>query len=305
MEAIAVRNVQAEQLVARLNSQLAALSRVAEEKQKSQEQEEIATLLASNEKVRQEITALKNDLVFWEAQNGLKQVSLPHVKAKEVVAEVVKSEPAEVPVQSSVNEKGKKAAKTQKSGDKNSASSKEGKDKAQNAKSIPADSLTIDASRLDMRVGRIVDVQPHPDADTLFVETVDVGEATPRTIISGLVKHYKLEQMQDRLAVFLLNLKPAKMRGILSQGMIMCASTPERVEILDTPQAAQIGDRVFCEGFTGTPDVQLNPKKKIWEQIQPDLHVNNDRVATYKGGAFTIEGKGVCTAPSMNECPIK
>lgn len=305
MEAIAARNVQAEQLVARLNSQLAALSRVAEDKQKSQEQEEIAALLASNEKVQHEITALKTDLAFWEAQNGVKQVSLPHVKAEEVVAEVVKNEPAEVPVQPSVNEKGK-TGKAQKSGEKKSAPSKEGKDKkAQSAKGAPADSLPVDASRLDMRVGRIVDVQPHPDADTLFVETVDVGEATPRTIISGLVKHYKLEQMQDRLAVFLLNLKPAKMRGILSQGMIMCASTPERVEILDVPQAAQIGDRVFCEGFPGTPDVQLNPKKKIWEQIQPDLHVNNARVATYKGGAFTIEGKGVCTAPSMNECPIK
>jgi len=57
--------------------------------------------------------------------------------------------------------------------------------------------------------------------------------------------------MDGRLAVFMCNLKPAKMRGILSEGMIMCASSPERVEILLTPPGAAIGDRVFAQGYTG------------------------------------------------------
>jgi len=57
--------------------------------------------------------------------------------------------------------------------------------------------------------------------------------------------------MQDRLAVFMCNLKPAKMRGIMSQGMIMCASSPEKVEILLPPAGAQIGDKVKAKGYTG------------------------------------------------------
>ena len=47
------------------------------------------------------------------------------------------------------------------------------------------------------------------------------------------------------------NLKPAKMRGIFSEGMIMCGSTPEKVEIIEPPAGVQVGDRVYVEGFEG------------------------------------------------------
>ncbi len=57
--------------------------------------------------------------------------------------------------------------------------------------------------------------------------------------------------MQDRLAIFICNLKPAKMRGVLSEGMIMCASTPEKVEIIVPPEGVVIGDRVSVDGFAG------------------------------------------------------
>lgn len=79
--------------------------------------------------------------------------------------------------------------------------------------------------RLDIRVGKIVDVSKHPDADTLYVEKIDLGEATPRTIVSGLAKYVPLEEMQNRSVAVLCNLKPAKMRGVESQGMVLCAST--------------------------------------------------------------------------------
>lgn len=64
----------------------------------------------------------------------------------------------------------------------------------------------------------------HPDADSLYVEKVDVGEAEPRTVVSGLVQFVPKEDLQDRLVVVLCNLKPQKMRGIESQGMLLCAS---------------------------------------------------------------------------------
>ena len=57
--------------------------------------------------------------------------------------------------------------------------------------------------------------------------------------------------MQDRKAIFCCNLKPAKMRGILSEGMIMCGSTPEKCEILEPPSSAAIGDRIIVAGFEG------------------------------------------------------
>lgn len=77
---------------------------------------------------------------------------------------------------------------------------------------------------MDIRIGKIVEVSKHPEADSLYVEKIDLGEEQPRTIVSGLVNFISLEEMQGRMVVVLCNLKPAKMRGIESQGMVLCAS---------------------------------------------------------------------------------
>ena len=55
----------------------------------------------------------------------------------------------------------------------------------------------------------------------------------------------------------------------------------------------------------GQPDAILNPKKKVWEQVQPDLYVDDNKVATYKGVPFKVEGKGECVAPTLAKVPIK
>jgi tRNA-binding EMAP/Myf-like protein len=54
----------------------------------------------------------------------------------------------------------------------------------------------MDVSHLDLRVGKIVKVQKHPTADNLYVEEVDLGEGKPRQILSALVKHVTLQEMQ-------------------------------------------------------------------------------------------------------------
>ncbi|KAK1345678.1 hypothetical protein QTO34_008142 [Cnephaeus nilssonii] len=181
----------------------------------------------------------------------------------------------------------------------------EKKEKKQQSVAGSADSKPIDVSRLDLRIGCIITAKKHPDADSLYVEEVDVGEAVPRTVVSGLVNHVPLDQMQNRMVILLCNLKPAKMRGILSQAMVMCASSPEKVEILAPPIGSVPGDRITFDAFPGEPDKELNPKKKIWEQIQPDLYTNDECVATYKGAPFEVKGKGVCRAQTMTNSGIK
>ncbi|GAA6078606.1 aminoacyl tRNA synthase complex-interacting multifunctional protein 1a, partial [Tachysurus ichikawai] len=70
----------------------------------------------------------------------------------------------------------------------------EKKEKQEKKAPPPQEDLKVDVSRLDLRVGRIVTARKHPDADALYVEEVDVGEAALRTVVSGLVKHVPLEQ---------------------------------------------------------------------------------------------------------------
>merc|ERR1712004_396737 len=103
----------------------------------------------------------------------------------------------------------------------------------------------------------------HPDADSLYVEEIDVGEEKPRTVISGLVKFIPEPEMQDRMAVLLCNLKPAKMRGILSEAMVMCASTPEKVEILSPPENSKPGDQSWLQATKGGQMPNLTPRKRF------------------------------------------
>jgi len=169
-----------------------------------------------------------------------------------------------------------------------------------------SDELT--PARLDFRVGKILSVAKHPDAESLYVETVDLGEASPRTVVSGLAGVFPMEQLDGRLGVFLCNLKPVKMRGIESTAMLMCASRddPRAVEPLDPPSSAAIGERVLVEGFeTGTPDAQLNPKKKVWEKLAPGLRTTGDCVAEWEGNKLVTASGEPVVCQSLKSVPIK
>lgn len=145
-------------------------------------------------------------------------------------------------------------------------------------------------SRLDIRVGKIITVEKHPDADSLYVEKIDVGEAEPRTVVSGLVQFVPKEELQDRLVVVLCNLKPQKMRGVESQGMLLCASIEginRQVEPLDPPAGSAPGERVFVKGYEkGQPDEELKPKKKVFEKLQADFKISEECIAQWKQTNF-------------------
>ncbi|KAL4517959.1 hypothetical protein Ndes2526A_g02325 [Nannochloris sp. 'desiccata'] len=170
--------------------------------------------------------------------------------------------------------------------------------------------LPLDISRIDLRVGHIRKAWRHPDAESLYVEEVDVGEAEgPRTVVSGLVKYIPEAEMQDRKVVLVCNLKPANMRGIKSQAMVLAATSTdgETVELVEPPLGAVVGERVFVEGFNNSgnePDEVLNPKKKVWEAVQPDLKTDEERNACYKGAALRTES-GMCTVKSIVGGSIK
>ncbi|CAF4456097.1 unnamed protein product, partial [Rotaria magnacalcarata] len=163
----------------------------------------------------------------------------------------------------------------------------------------------IDITRFDLRVGKIVSVEKHPDADSLYVEQIDLGEGKPRTICSGLVNHMPTSDLDQKLVVVLCNLKPAKMRGIMSEGMVMCASTPDKVELLQPPSDCKPGDRIECEGYDcSAPDAQI--KKELSDQILPGMSTNDKGEATFKGVLWKIAGiTGVVKSTSLTNVPIK
>ena len=160
-------------------------------------------------------------------------------------------------------------------------------------------------SRLDIRIGKIVEVEKHPDAESLYVEKIDVGEAVPRTIVSGLVQHVPMEEMTDRMVVVLCNLKPAKLKGIESKGMVLCASVEGQVEPLIPPEGSDAGDKVKVDGYEDrAPDEQLNPKKKVWEKLAVDLKTSNECLAQWQGNLLQTP-KGTIRSKTLKDAPIK
>ena len=98
--------------------------------------------------------------------------------------------------------------------------------------------ITIDEfSRVDLRVAEVVAAERVPKADRLLVLTLNLGEET-RTVVSGIAEYYAPEQLPGRKVVLVANLAPAKLRGIVSQGMILAAIAPDGSLTLVEPDAS-------------------------------------------------------------------
>jgi methionyl-tRNA synthetase len=76
---------------------------------------------------------------------------------------------------------------------------------------------------VELKVGKIMNVTDHENADKLFVVTIDDGTEGGRTICAGLKEYYTPEQMMGKSVVFVANLKPRKLRGVMSEGMMLAA----------------------------------------------------------------------------------
>lgn len=101
-----------------------------------------------------------------------------------------------------------------------------------------------DFTKVEMVVGKILEAKEHPDADKLLVFTVDVGEESPRTIISGIKKWYEPSDLVDKNVIVVKNLAPRKMRGIESQGMILASDFDDDLSLLTTLKDMKPGSKV-------------------------------------------------------------
>lgn len=100
--------------------------------------------------------------------------------------------------------------------------------------------ITIDDFRkVELRIGRVLSVEPHPNADRLFVLKVDLG-TEQRQLVAGIRASYPDPfALVGRDVVVVANLEPAKLRGIESQGMLLAAQDAEGISVLrpDRPVA--------------------------------------------------------------------
>jgi methionyl-tRNA synthetase len=102
-----------------------------------------------------------------------------------------------------------------------------------------------DWKNMDLRVAEITDVQDHPKADRLYVLQVDLGEEK-RTVVAGLKQHYDKKELLGKKVVVFVNLKPAELRGVTSNGMVLAAveGDGDRVILLTPEEDIAVGAKI-------------------------------------------------------------
>jgi aminoacyl tRNA synthase complex-interacting multifunctional protein 1 len=216
---------------------------------------------------------------------------------------------------------------------------KEKKERQPKQPAAPPAPTVLSPCLIDLRVGHILKAIKHPEADSLYVSTIAMGDQpgtedtseyegqVVRTVCSGLNGLVPLEEMQGRKVVVVCNLKPVKMRGVKSCAMVLAASPRPKggeaddhkgpVELVNPPADAKAGERVYFEGWQGEPEKVLNPKKKIWETFQPGFTTTEDLEVAFDAGVVeALEGKtglgklvtasgGVCKVASLKGAQVR
>jgi methionyl-tRNA synthetase len=100
-----------------------------------------------------------------------------------------------------------------------------------------------DFKKLEIKIGKILEVNDHPNADKLYVVKVDIGDGQ-RQLVAGIKGSYTKESLVGKQVVVLTNIDPATLRGVESQGMILAASDETGISVLTTDKPVKLGSIV-------------------------------------------------------------
>ena len=101
-----------------------------------------------------------------------------------------------------------------------------------------------DVQKIQLRIGTITAAADHPNADRLLVLTVDIGEAAPRQLVAGIKRSYQPNDLIGKQVVVVANLKPAQLRGVESQGMVLAASDASGIVLVSLQRPVTPGSTV-------------------------------------------------------------
>lgn len=119
-----------------------------------------------------------------------------------------------------------------------------GKSPMRQDSAVPTTISIEEFHKLALRIGVITAAAEHPNADRLFVLTVDLGEARPRQLVAGIRGSYQAAELVGKHVVVVANLKPALLRGIESQGMVLAASDGTTIVLVSPERSIPIGSPV-------------------------------------------------------------
>ncbi len=146
-----------------------------------------------------------------------------------------------------------------------------------------------DIEKFDFRVALIKSVKQHPDADKLYIMTLDVGGKT-KEVVAGFRGIYTEKELIGKKVIYLANLQKAKLRGFVSEGMVLAAEDNENVEILEAPNSEPGARVIFNDNeLDKTPEKEVSfkefqklkltiaeDKSIVWKELK--MHTNNETI---------------------------
>jgi len=160
-------------------------------------------------------------------------------------------------------------------------------------------------SKVDIRVGKVINIEPNTEGDKLYNEQIDFGNGEIRKIASGLRGRVEITDLKDSLVVCILNLEERNLKGWPSHGMILCTTGKDgKIEPLRPPEGSVPGDLVYIGELPREP---VADKKCPWKKVCTKLFVNDKKEATYKddeGELVWHTDKGKVLSPTIADGTI-
>jgi methionyl-tRNA synthetase len=143
---------------------------------------------------------------------------------------------------------------------------------------------------LNMAVGQIKEVKDHPNADSLYLMKVDLGQYGMKQVVAGLKKSLSPDVLLERKAVFCINMKPAKLRGELSEAMVFAADDHENVALLNAVKS-NVGDEVSFESMENdSSEITFDQFKKVKIVVKSGLVYFNNKKLSSKTEDISVDG---------------
>lgn len=155
----------------------------------------------------------------------------------------------------------------------------------------------IDFEILDIRVGCIKDIKIHENADSLYIEKVSIGNSEIQ-VISGLKGIVEMDYLKGNHFLFVINMKKSKLRGEISQGMILCGREGEKIEVIRAPTEAP-GEKLYLSGekrpvIRNFNVPKIDKKNQALQEFMAELKIKNGRLV-FKGRTVLCDDKEVIT----------
>lgn len=147
-------------------------------------------------------------------------------------------------------------------------------------------------AKVNLKVAEITEVKEHPEADKLYILQINLG-IEKRQLVAGLKPYFKPEELKGKHIVAVTNLKPAKLKGIESAGMLLAAELKKQVALVEAPKSKP-GEQVFVEGIEpGEGQITI----KDFQQVQM---TTKDHKVTYKGKVLKTKKEEIKAAIGDN-----